>query len=238
MRVFVLSGQSNMVGFGRSEELPAGLAGEHARVIIFEENEWRALAPKTQFGPEISFGYELAAAYPSETIGLIKYAVSGTSLLAWAPEWRQEEARKTQNAGSGPLYTKLMNWITKARAQKDFEIVGMLWMQGERDARFPEVAPGYEKNLKNFISHIRRDLGVPNLPFVLARVNPPADRWRGLGEVRAAQEKVAREDPFVIMISTDDLGKLPDDVHYDAGGLVELGRRYARAYLAHFAKAR
>ena len=56
-----------------------------------------------------------------------------------------------------------------------------------------------------------------------------------MSEVRAAQEKVAREGPFVVMISTDDLSKLPNDVHYDADGLVELGRRFARAYMTSFA---
>lgn len=31
------------------------------------------------------------------------------------------------------------------------------------------------------------------------------------------------------------LGQLPDTVHYDAGGLLELGRRYAEAYLKNSA---
>jgi hypothetical protein len=238
MRVFILGGQSNMVGFAKSEDLPDELAGTRQHVVIFEQGRWQPLSPKERFGPEISFADELASAYPSETIGLIKYAVSGTSLLAWAPDWVEEEARKTQNAGAGPLYRNLMDLVSAARAQSAFEIVGMMWMQGERDARFPAVAPDYEKNLKSFIRRIRADFGVRELPFILARVNPPADRWLGLSDVRTAQERVAREDPFVVMISTDDLSKLPDNVHYDADGLVELGRRFARAYMTSVATPR
>src|SRR5687767_13780741 len=95
IKAFILAGQSNMVGWGDSTKLPDDLSRGNDRVLMFEDSQWQPLRPHApvidlmrrvgltefSFGPEISFGHEMAKAWPSETIGIIKLAFGGTSLL-------------------------------------------------------------------------------------------------------------------------------------------------------------
>jgi hypothetical protein len=98
-RVFLLCGQSNMVGQGSNSELSAPYSATQTDVN-FWKNGWVSLAPgfgnnSSMFGPEVSFGRAIKDAYPSDGLYLIKYAVNGTALYNdWAPP-----------PTSGPQYT-------------------------------------------------------------------------------------------------------------------------------------
>ena len=67
--------------------------------------------------------------------------------------------------------------------------------------------------------------------MIAGHINPPSDMYPALEAVRRAQERVAEEDAGVVLVSTDGLSKQGDRVHYDSRGLLELGRRFADAYL-------
>jgi len=71
LKVFILAGQSNMVGQGRPEELPKNqqnvrVMGRNGRLV--------PMNVQGRFGPEVSFAQEIAEAWPDETIVLIKHA--------------------------------------------------------------------------------------------------------------------------------------------------------------------
>jgi hypothetical protein len=51
-----------------------------------------------------------------------------------------------------------------------YEIIGMLWTQGERDARIGRTTAEYEADLIEFIADIRTRYGA-NLPFFLNRLS-------------------------------------------------------------------
>ena len=55
-----------------------------------------------------------------------------------------------------------------------YEICGMLWVQGETDSainRFGNLpSETYGENLKNLIMEVRRQLNVPDLPFIMFQV--------------------------------------------------------------------
>jgi len=55
-------------------------------------------------------------------------------------------------------------------------------------------------------------------------------------EVRAAQRAFPAKDPLTICISTDDLTKAKDQVHYDTAGQQGLGQRFAEALQKLLAK--
>jgi len=96
IKAFILAGQSNMVVWGDSTKLPDDLRKGNDRGLMFEDGKWQPLRPHQpankgqkrvgltdfSFGPEIAFGHEMAKAWPDETIGIIKLAIGGTSLLA------------------------------------------------------------------------------------------------------------------------------------------------------------
>jgi hypothetical protein len=202
-----------------------------ANVQYFLDGELTRFAEQERFGPEVGFAHELARAWPERHIALIKYAVDATSLLAWAPVWDSVGAAITRNASDGPLYEHLLNSVASVPLRADAEFAGFLWMQGERDAFFPVAGAEYLTNLERLVRRLREDLGEPNMPFVLGQVHPPPDRWAAADLVRKAQREAQVQIPSTRLVLTDDLPKLGDEVHYNTDGQLELGRRFARAYL-------
>jgi hypothetical protein len=55
--------------------------------------------------------------------------------------------------------------------------------------------------------------------------------YPSVGLVRTGQQQIAAKDPYAWFVSTGGLSKLRDRVHYDLPGQLELGQRFARAYL-------
>ena len=100
------------------------------------------------FGPAIAFGHEMAKAFPDETIGIIKHAAGGTSLLAWKPDWNKADAARVGQVGRGPLYKQLMEKVQQASEARDIEIAGFLWLQGGGDMKKVDVAKEYLDNLR------------------------------------------------------------------------------------------
>lgn len=229
--VFILAGQSNMVGQGHTEELPDSLRRAPGTVTFFPDGRRSSLFEGNRFGPEITFAQTIAEARPDQTIFLVKYAVGGTSLLAWASDWSEKRAALTENADAGPLYRKLLRSVRQVTNGNPTRVVGLLWMQGERDARFPDAGREYESHFRTFIRQLRQDLDAPNLPVVFGQVNPPPERYPAAESVREAQKTISAEMSFAKMVSTEGLSKHDDHLHYDTRGQLELGRRMARAYL-------
>jgi hypothetical protein len=228
--VFVLAGQSNMVGQGDPAELDEDLKRQPPGVAFYLAGVPSDLAAQRTFGPEVSLAEELSRAIPDRELVIIKYALGGTSLLAWAPEWTPEAAEVTDNAQAGPLYRNLLDQIRTITGDRTVEFGAVFWMQGERDARYPAAAADYGSNLTGLIQRLRDDLAAPTLPFIYGQVNPPAEAFAGRDAVRSAQIDVSRTVPGAMLVPTDDLTKQPDDLHYDTGGLLALGRRFAAIY--------
>ena len=229
--IFVLAGQSNMVGKGRIAELDPRFQRQPGNVEFYLGGALKAMSAQETAGPEFSLAHELSNAMPDRQILLIKYALDGSSLLDWAPEWTAERAALTQMPQFGPLYRTLLWNIGSAVGNRPIELGAIFWMQGERDARFPEVAREYEANLRALVGTLRRDLENPDLPFIFGQVNPPPGAYLGVKMVRDAQSRLPHSLPNTKLVPTDDLTKLPDQLHYDTRGQELLGQRFARSYI-------
>jgi hypothetical protein len=217
-----------MDGRADKKDLPEALAAPQTDIRFFYRDTWTFLQPGSSwrvkqpelFGPEISFGRALADLYPNRQFALVKHSKGGTSL---AEEWNPE---------TGAHYKMLLVKIRAATAELTrervaWEIVGFVWMQGERDADFSSYAAVYAGNFVKFIAAVRRDLRQPALPFVFGQIHAPTYPFRT--QVREAQAQVARSVKNTRMVRTDDLPMQKDQTHYDAGGFVMLGRRFADA---------
>lgn len=218
--VFVLAGQSNMAGWGKTSELSAPLRSGPANMLFYGSNNERVLGGGRNFGPEVGFAHEISRNYPQKEFMIVKYAVSGTSMNLWSP-------REGKKPG---LYRNLLAQISEATKGRDVEYLGFFWMQGEADSGDSNLSREYGMNLKNFVKGVRNDLDTPNLPFVYGQVNPP-QRYRYAEDVRSAQEEAEKEIPHARMVHTDDLGRQAGDLHFDSRGLVELGERFAGEYV-------
>lgn len=240
VQVVLLAGQSNMDGNVPITALPPEFKQPPTNVSLIDRGQPAWIAGGKFFGPEVAFAATVAAARPGDDFLLVKRAMGGTSLAGWAPQWDQSRLTSKYDTAAGPLYRKLLDEHAKAIKGRPARLTGVLWMQGESDTRYPALGPNYFENFKTLIAAFRRDLNAPELPFFFGRVNMPTDateedrktiKFPYIQQVRAAQERAAREIPNVFLVETDDLGKQADRIHYDAAGQIALGRRFAEAWL-------
>ena len=209
-----------MVGHGNLLEL--GEISLPAETRIFDLNPRAGC-----FGPEVGFAMRFLELMPLDELWLIKYAVGGSSLLAWERDWSIERAAIADDADKGALYPRLIRHVKQAIPDEDVDLLACLWMQGESDSRFPLAAAQYQQNLTELIANIRADLDQALMPFVIGLVNPAPSRFACLSSVRAAQRLVTETVPKVSLVDTDGLTRHDDEVHYDTAGQLELGRRFA-----------
>ena len=267
LQVFILSGQSNMVGWGNSLELESvARFGHDNRLFMFEDGSWKQLKPHRDpsrqqretwgireftFGPEIGFAHALAEAWPGKRIGIVKQAVGGTGIMAWAPEWNERDADITGDARKGPLYEELVGKALAAREAGDVEFRGFLWLQGAKDMRASATAARYAENLDQLISALRSRLGTPELPVLIGSYRQdnipdslegidPSDfgtdaRRPGAWQVLLAQSTVSKRIARSATVILRDLPRHPRNIHANTEGMLQAGRAYANIFLERFA---
>lgn len=233
--LLILAGQSNMDGRAPVADLDDSTLPDSVRLWDHDQQAWtdRLLTGRDTFGPEYSAAQTLAEALPGVRIGLVKHAVGGTSLAAWAPHWSPALAETTNNAAVGPLFDQLLERIDAARATcPAAPVAGILWMQGEREARYADAAATYSERFAELIATLRQRVSAPDAPVVLGRVNPePGPGRPAVAAVRDAQ-MAAAASPTVAWVDCDDMSKLDDRLHYDGPGIIALGQRLAQRWLS------
>ena len=117
---------------------------------------------------------------------------------------------------------------------QDSELTAILWHQGESDVG----SMSYENDLDNFINDIRNDLNAFDVPFILGGMVP---FWVDKNEERIKQQEIISNtvkrhnligyaDPELpFRIEKED--NFFDQIHFDAVGQRELGKRYFNEYL-------
>lgn len=225
--LFVLAGQSNMVGQASSEG--QGLPDSIPEIRIWTINgsghaDWQTLRPgygqdSTRFGLELELGATLRRILPADTFYFVKTAWSGTSLEEC---WRPPSA-----GGPGICYDLTLAYVGIARSTlpgPETKIDGIFWMQGENDAMEKADAEAYQGLFGTMLSDLRTTWGDSSIPVVAGLVDLQA-AWPYASDVRAAQVGVARELERVGYVET--VGLETDGIHYLAAGINELGRRMA-----------
>lgn len=174
-------------------------------------------AKETQIGPELGFGWVTGDAF-KEPVLLIKCAWGGKSLAvdfrppsAGKPPYslgeKQDAALAQDPTPLGEYYRETLA-LTKAALARvkelvpgsdgKYEIVGFGWHQGWNDRINDKFNAEYESNMAHFIRDMRRDLGVPKLPFVIAETGmtgPGETHPRALSLMKA-QAAVAERAEF------------------------------------------
>ena len=223
-KVFLFGGQSNMDGRANPQDLPESYKQPQEDVLYSHNKHFGPLKPNPGFGPELSFGRTVADALPEERFVMIKYAAGGTDLYEdWAVD-------------GGADYTRFKNAVRGALrrltdAGHTYEVVGMVWVQGESDAAEGRTTAQYQSDLTTFIKTIRSGYG-EDIPFIYNRLgtNQTSLRGKPFEQISTAQENVNESVSGTHMVYVDDLS-MKDRVHFDLEGTLTLGERLAKAYV-------
>jgi alpha-galactosidase len=153
-----------------------------------------------RIGPELGFGHVIGDAF-EEPVLLIKLAWGGRSL---GKDFRPPSA----GGEVGPTYKEVVQ-RTKALladlktpfpefGERGYQLAGVGWHQGWNDRINPAFVEEYEKNLAHFIRDLRKELGVKDLPFVIAEtgMSGPMEKHPRALALMKAQAAVAEQPEF------------------------------------------
>lgn len=214
LKLFLLIGQSNMAGRGKIEEQDKVTNPDI--FMLTKDLKWVIAKDPVHFdkgaagvGLCSEFARDVFKADPKSPIGLIPCAMGGSSLDQWQP--------------GKPLYVTA---ISRAKeAMKQGRLAGILWHQGESDAK-PESIATYPARFETMITQLRKDLGAENVPVLIGEVIPGHGNHDA---VNVALAETAKKTPNAALVSSADLGK--KQLHYDSADYRALGKRYAEVFL-------
>uniref|UniRef100_A0A804MI23 Sialate O-acetylesterase domain-containing protein n=1 Tax=Zea mays TaxID=4577 RepID=A0A804MI23_MAIZE len=172
MRIFVLSGQSNMAGRGGVHHkhwdgvVPPECAPDPSILRLSSAQQWEEAREPLHadidttktcgIGPGMAFARAVLSSLQEDTpgaaaqIGLVPCAVGGTAIREWSL--------------GKHLYEQM---VSRARVATLYgEIEAILWYQGESDAESDADTSAYLENVERLICNVRADLGMPQLPFI------------------------------------------------------------------------
>ncbi|MGI9474692.1 MAG: sialate O-acetylesterase [Rubripirellula sp.] len=188
-------------------------------------------------GPELDFGFVVGDASESPVL-IIKTAWGGKSLyrdfrppssskpdasvidalLEKAQKKKPDTSRRDIEQTFGVYYRLMMEDVQSTLSDIDqyvpeygdqgYEIAGFAWFQGWNDMVNAEYTAAYSENMANLIRDVRKDLGEPKMPFVIAvlGVGGVEDQATGKVAFKAAQSSVGDLPEFdgnLAVIQTD-----------------------------------
>ncbi|MFC5409249.1 sialate O-acetylesterase [Larkinella bovis] len=246
--IFLCFGQSNMEGNARIEPQDTVKVSSRFRVMEAVDcpnlgrkmGQWYTAVPplcrcRTGLTPADYFGRELVAHLPEKVrIGIINVAVGGCkielfdkdhyeSYTATAPGWM----KNMLNAYDENPYARLVEMAKLA--QKDGVIKGILLHQGESNTNDTL----WTQKVALVYTNLMHDLNLkPKKVPLLAGETVHADQ----GGICASMNRIIATLPQTIknahVISSAGCTDATDNLHFDAAGYRELGKRYAAQMLA------
>jgi hypothetical protein len=235
--VWLLMGQSNMSGRGDVSELPADFAVPDPRIMVWGNDGGLAVASEpvdsavgqvdrisadvqAGVGPGLAFARVRIAQQPNRRLILVPCAKGGSAIAEWTPA-----------DGRDGLFGSC---VARARAAvRQGRLAGVLWYQGERDARSVDDALAWPARFERMATALRIALARQDLPIVVVSLadepvrGPYAGRYPAWQAVQAAQASL--RVPGVVVVAAAGLPKGEDDLHLSTAGQILLGTRLASA---------
>ena len=236
MSLFILAGQSNMVGWA---SVPLEEKTDPRIYVFGNDYRWRIATEPVDhafnqvdkvsedriagFGPSLAFAFASLDRHPQAVIGLIPCAKNASAIAQWQ-----------RNLSDQSLYGSCLKRVRAASTMG--RIAGVLFFQGETDAQDPNQFPTPEANpfdwaelFTTFITDLRTDLNQSSLPVVFAQLGSNNAPEAFLNWEVVKQEQLSVQLPKTAMIITDDLPLL-DGLHFTTQSYRIIGERFAEAY--------
>ena len=240
--LFLLMGQSNMsggVGLAAGDTKPVPSVMKMRWVKEGEGPKWspgahplhpRRPNKKARFGPGLSFAEAYVADKPGVMVGLIPMAWGGRSIV--------QLSKGSEIYGDAIRHTKA--------AMQVGTLKGVLWHQGESDTVEQTRTDAYEKRLRRLIEDVRKDLGNPQLPFIVGNLaefygtgkdHKAPDRVARITKIKEILRRLPKKVPHTGFVeSTGCSPAARAKVHFDRKSCLLMGKRYAKVYADMFAK--
>lgn len=223
--IYVCIGQSNMAG---RAVLPSELTDTLDNVFLLNSDGVfeKAVNPLNRYsnirkdisiqrlGPAYEFGITISRLTKSD-VGLVVNARGGSSINSWI------------KGSKDGYYEKTLSRIREA--MKYGVVKAILWHQGETDCAYSDK---YMEKLQKLITELRTDLGMEDLPVVVGQISK-WDGWTKRPEgTRAFNEMITTVSDFIPnsgFVTSEGIKPYKDefDPHFDTGGQLLLGKRYA-----------
>lgn len=247
--VVLLAGQSNALGQIDRADLTtyAGYELEHddtRTALLTQHNDgvaktayeipphktsWFPTTGVGEVGPEIGIVRNIPNIIthgPNGNTFLIKSAAGGSDL---ANDWNIDD-----NVTFSQSWSKTKTFLSDVMTPwGDYEVKGVIWIQGETDAAVEASADAYAENLQELIDDSRVQWGA-QVKWVILRLN---DDHTGTyaSTIQTQQDSLAADD--VLIVNPNDAPNIPlgdDNNHYGDGSasgddLVDVGIRLAVA---------
>jgi Ca2+-binding RTX toxin-like protein len=232
----VFAGQSNIGGpFMNASTLSRAWAPDPLSLIWDDRaGQWTPMQPglntgygslPNAWGPEVEFARDFRAAFPGETLRIVKVAHGGTQLEPDWAQWHYDWSPRSDNE----LFDSTGATIRAAGASLGgVRPDAVFFGQGEEDAAHAGAAAAYGENLAGFLAAVRAEWmgdAAGKVGFFRINVTPPYAE-----QVRAAQQQVDQADPNAQSL---DAGRYPtyvDGLHYSAAGYDMIGDDFFRLF--------
>jgi len=247
IRIFILTGQSNSLGTTADKNelditpgddpmdalVPFFWANRSARdgdgpAVLYDDSKGKIVSLRAQkgeglnplfWGPEIGFGRHLAAGGMKNFL-IVKASRGGGGNSFWF-----------KGSCDDHMYRHVVNTVRQAikalPSGSSFEIVAMLYVQGESDT--PGEAAVSGQRLRLLAENLRNDL--PNAAGMKVIIGGIASGGEKSDVVRVQQSALSAADATFGYIDTLDLQfQRYDNLHFSKGAKLELGRRMARVW--------
>lgn len=231
--VYVLAGQSNMLGRGLLSELTETERVPDPLILLYgndgqlhpaldpldgAQGQVDAVSADKQaaVGPGLPFARAVVGTRRRPVV-LVPCAKGGVSIGQWAP-----------GGGRDTLYGSCLARVREAGGH----LAGLLWYQGESDAqKAPDSARHWRAAFTALAARFRRDLHSPRLPIVFVQIADPPEldaarypSWRLIQDQQAHTSLACGR-----MVSAKGLARNPDALHLTTASQRILGTRMAEA---------
>ncbi len=227
--VFVMAGQSNMAG--RAFVTPQDTIPDPRILTVTNDNQWAfAKEPLHRYKPKL-MGLDCGRAFAEEIlkntndsihIALLPCAVGGTSIK----EWLGDSLRRKVH-----LYSNLKEKLNFA--SKHGVIKGILWHQGENDAKNGNIT-SYKDDFIKLIQSFREDVENKSLPIIIGELGENLNNEKNQANRELINDilaKVSKQDENMRLVFMQDLTTF-DGYHFDRSSVQMMGQRYAREFMS------
>ncbi len=243
LHTFIVAGQSGMVArYGQRGTLPDVYETGIDQLQMWDEGSWKRLGlglgngnVVPRYGPELAFAWTMHAACPDANIGIIKYAVGGTSIDTWV----------LGGENGAELHDRV---LAAFQAHSDITLEGFLFKQGAGDMHNRTQAESWGEKYLSIVVFYRSAAIVPNdLPFIhgtvrsgdfpddISGIDPDSILSPSAGRpfavhVTLEQWMVQYERPGIYPTIMRDIPIGEDGTHATPEGIRLEGRNFAETY--------